>query len=52
MNHPLTRILAVLLSLAVAPALAAERKPLPKELPPFGADKPLPVPKIGCNFHC
>lgn len=46
MNRQLTRILAVLLSLAVAPALAGERKPFPKELPPFAADKPLPVPKI------
>ncbi|WP_224366570.1 M16 family metallopeptidase [Hyalangium versicolor] len=46
MNHHLTRLLTVFLSLAVAPALAAERKPFPKELPAFGADKPLPVPKI------
>ncbi len=46
MNLPLTRLLTVLLSLAVALALAAERAPLPKELPPLGADKPLPVPKI------
>jgi len=31
----------------VAPALsAAEKKPLPKDLPPFGEDKPLPVPAI------
>jgi len=40
---------AVLLVLAalVAPALsAAEKKPLPKDLPPFGEDKPLPVPAI------
>lgn len=27
-------------------AFAAEEKPLPKEIPPFGADKPLPVPPI------
>ena len=46
MNSYLTRTLAVLLSLVVAPAFAAERKPLPKELPPFGTEKPLPVPKI------
>jgi zinc protease len=25
---------------------ASEKKPLPKDLPPFGADKPLPVPQI------
>src|SRR5437773_2620392 len=40
---------AFLLALAtlVAPALlAAEKKPLPKDLPPFGEDKPLPVPAI------
>jgi zinc protease len=31
----------------VAPVLAAsEKKPLPKDLPPFGEDKPLPVPAI------
>lgn len=39
-------ILFVLAAL-VAPALAAsDKKPLPKDLPPFGADKPLPVPSI------
>ena len=27
-------------------ARAAEKKPLPKDLPPFGEDKPLPVPQI------
>ena len=32
---------------ALAPAVrAAEKKPLPKDLPPFGEDKPLPVPAI------
>ena len=31
---------------AAGPARAAEKKPLPKDLPPFGADKPLPVPAI------
>ena len=31
----------------LAPALpGAEKKPLPKDLPPFGEDKPLPVPAI------
>ena len=40
-------VLAAALALA-APcgAQAAEKKPLPKDLPPFGADKPLPVPQI------
>jgi len=34
-------------ALAAAPAArGSEKKPLPKELPPFGADKPLPVPAI------
>ncbi|HSB62009.1 MAG TPA: insulinase family protein, partial [Vicinamibacteria bacterium] len=40
---------AVLLGLAAiaCPAVsAAERKPLPKDLPPFGEDRPLPVPAI------
>jgi zinc protease len=46
MNTHLIRTFAVLLALAVTPGLAAERKPLPKDLPPFGQDKPLPVPKI------
>jgi zinc protease len=33
--------------LLVAPVLrASDKKPLPKELPPFGEDKPLPVPSI------
>jgi zinc protease len=39
------RALLMVLVLA-APALAAEDKPLPRGLPPFGADKPLPVPPI------
>src|SRR5260370_22027003 len=35
------------LSALAAPALsAAEKKPLPKDLPPFAEDKPLPVPAI------
>jgi predicted Zn-dependent peptidase len=40
---------AVLFAVAalVAPALlASEKKPLPKDLPPFGEDRPLPVPSI------
>ena len=28
-------------------AVAKEDKPLPKDLPPYGEDKPLPVPEIG-----
>ncbi len=32
--------------LTVLPLAAAEKKPLPKDLPPFGQDKPLPVPTI------
>ncbi|HEX7578884.1 MAG TPA: insulinase family protein, partial [Thermoanaerobaculia bacterium] len=27
-------------------ALAVEQKPLPKEIPPFGPDRPLPAPRI------
>ena len=42
-----TTVVCASLCLAVASlALAAEKKPLPKDLPPFGADKPLPVPAI------
>ena len=43
-----TKALAFALASLAAPALllAAEKKPLPKDLPPFGADKPLPVPTI------
>ena len=41
------RSLAAAAALLLAPAaLAAEKHPLPKELPPFGADRPLPVPAI------
>lgn len=44
---------AILFALAglLAPALlpAAERKPLPKDLPPFGADKPLPEPALAVS---
>src|SRR5215470_513664 len=41
----LAPVLAAALA-APAPLAAAEKKPLPAELPPFGADKPLPVPEI------
>jgi len=40
-----TLVLAVTL-LSGAPLWAAEEKPLPADLPPFGQDKPLPVPAI------
>jgi predicted Zn-dependent peptidase len=41
-------VLVLLASVALAPGLgAAEKRPLPKDLPPFGEDKPLPVPTIG-----
>lgn len=33
-------------ALAASTLFAAEKKPLPADLPPFGEDKPLPVPKI------
>jgi zinc protease len=46
MKTNLFRTFAVLLSLAVSHVLAGESHPLPKDLPPFGEDKPLPVPKI------
>jgi predicted Zn-dependent peptidase len=40
-------LLVVVVLALVAPALsAAEKKPLPRDLPPFGEDKPLPVPAI------
>lgn len=39
-------ILFVLAAFAAFPLVAAEKKPLPKDLPPFGEDKPLPVPSI------
>jgi predicted Zn-dependent peptidase len=43
----LAHVLPFALALALPAALAAsEKKPLPKDLPPFGADKPLPVPEI------
>src|SRR6185436_4049743 len=43
----LAHVLPVVLALAMPAALAAsEKKPLPKDLPPFGTDKPLPVPEI------
>jgi zinc protease len=41
------KTLSLLFAMAAVPAaLAAEKKPLPAELPPFGEDKPLPVPRI------
>jgi len=41
------KILLLAIAALVAPALqASEKKPLPKDLPPFGEDKPLPVPTI------
>jgi zinc protease len=39
-------LMALGVLLAPLAAAAAEKKPLPKDLPPFGADKPLPVPEI------
>jgi predicted Zn-dependent peptidase len=36
----------LLAALAAASALAADKKPLPADLPPFGTDKPLPVPRV------
>jgi zinc protease len=42
----MTRLLSFLLALLAVPGFAAEKKPLPAELPPFGEDKPLPVPRI------
>ena len=42
----MTRLLSLLLAVLAVPALAAEKKPLPADLPPFGEDKPLPVPRI------
>jgi predicted Zn-dependent peptidase len=40
-------MLLVVVAAFLAPALgASEKKPLPKDLPPFGEDKPLPVPAI------
>jgi predicted Zn-dependent peptidase len=44
-----TAALALLLAaagLSAGPLAASEQKPLPKDLPPFGEDKPLPVPAI------
>jgi zinc protease len=38
--------LVIALLLLSGPAPAAEEKPLPRALPPFGADRPLPVPPI------
>ena len=38
--------IAIAAALVGAPLQASEKKPLPKDLPPFGEDKPLPVPSI------
>jgi len=44
------KTIAAALSLVVCvSAPAAEQKPLPKDLPPFGTDKPLPVPPIDAS---
>jgi zinc protease len=41
------KTLPFVLAALVAPALhASDKKPLPKDLPPFGEDRPLPVPSI------
>ena len=39
-------LLVAALVLATPLLSASEKKPLPKDLPPFGEDKPLPVPQI------
>jgi predicted Zn-dependent peptidase len=44
--HALATFAASLLLTAVVPAAAAAELQLPKDLPPYGADKPVPVPKI------
>ena len=36
----------ILLALSATVAAAKEERPLPKDLPPYGQDKPLPVPEI------
>jgi predicted Zn-dependent peptidase len=38
--------LVSLFALGASPAAATEQKPLPKEIPPFGQDRPLPAPRI------
>ncbi len=43
--HPSTIALAIC-ALIAGPALAATEAPLPADLPPYAADKPLPVPQI------
>ena len=50
-QSPLSAVLRTLaasslLLLAAGAASAAEQKPLPKEIPPFGPDRPLPAPRI------
>jgi len=41
-----TLMLLALAALVAPVLLASEQKPLPKDLPPFGEDRPLPVPSI------
>lgn len=36
----------LVLGLLALPVLAAEERPLPRELPPYGADRPIPLPRI------
>ena len=45
------RAIALALTGLLAPALllAAEKKPLPEDLPPFGEDKPLPKPALAVS---
>src|SRR5258708_34454224 len=47
-GRTMARPLAVLFTLLAAPALRAAEKPpaLPKDLPPYGEDRPLPVPAL------
>ena len=46
-SAPLLALAGLLtLALAPSPAKAVEHKALPKEVPPFGQDRPLPAPRI------
>jgi zinc protease len=45
-NARVLALAAVLVTLAALPGLAAKEQPLPKDLPPYGAEKPLPVPEV------
>ena len=44
-----TLVLVTAAAVLACSAFASEEKPLPKDLPPFGADKPLPVPPIDAS---